>query len=538
MLGVAIVALPPLGLRALSQRRRSGPPEPVGLTRLAGRYGMVGRLEALVDAGAPTHPHLLDQAVSLGARDLVARLADQGDTLSVLDLPYRGDPAAELAYLDSVGLALPCALSPSTAELVVSDQAAFDAAGLPAACQLWVADRLTAAALDDLFPRLLSEGVAPPIMTRLALDRRLATDGTFDRAAALARRWGPPLDTVGLRRALWMGDLDYAGAFLNAWGAPRVGDKWHDDDRQALQRAAVHCGPSGLDLLARHGVRVQEPAEAARKSDVESALGVEWTRARPHGLQDPLAGLLAFDFLAPDDDELVEWLRDGTPTQRTLLLAHRQPDLDTLTLLLDERDEGAALAGIIDAGAPPTPGLMEAAVAAERPVVVAALVRAGLEADSADWHRWTCTLHEPELWVELEVPLSDSACTSGGVPNVLATAVGSEQALKALGRAGLDLRGPAGAIAMDYMVAPNEDRFARHGNDDFPYDVAMALDGGLVATPRLAAVLVDACELALLARVPPDALTRDAWKDLKRAAPSKCRGEVRDVVKTATTKGR
>ena len=537
MLGVAIFAMAPLGLSALSRRNRSAPPEPIGLTRLAAKYGMVGRLEALVDAGAPTHSYLLDQAVSLGAHDLVAQLADQGDQLGSLDLPAGSDPAAELAFLDSVGLTLPCALSHSTASLVVSNRAPFDAAGLPAACQLWAAEWLPAEALDDLFPRLLTDRVAPPVMARLALDTRLATDGTFDRAAALAHRWGPPLDTVGLRRALWMGDLDYAGAFLKAWGAPRVGDDWYDDDRQALQRAAAHCGPAGLELLAQHGVMVQEPTAAADKGDIESALGVEWTRARPHGLGGPLAGLLAFDFLAPDDVELVAWLRDGTPTQRALLLAHRQPDPGTLASLLDDQDESDALAGIIDAGAPPTRVLMEAAVAAERPAVVAALVRAGLEADSTDWHRWTCTLHEPELWVELKVPLSDAACTTGGVPNVLSTAVDSERALKALGRAGLDLQGPPGVIAMDHLVAPNEDRLTRLMNDDFRYDMAAALDGGLVATPRLAAVLVEACEVALLERVPSDALSRDAWKELKRAAPSKCRTAVRDVVKAAMAVG-
>jgi hypothetical protein len=180
---------------------------------------------------------------------------------------------------------------------------------------------------------------------------------------------------------------------------------------------------------------------------------------------------------------------------------------------------------------------MEAAVAAERPVVVSALVRAELQADPAEWHRWTCTLHEPELWVELQVPLSDAACSAGGVPNVLATAGGGERALKALGRAGLDLQGPPGAIAMDHLVAPNEDRFARHANDDFPYDVQMALDGGLAATPRLAAVLVADCHVDLLARIPADALSRDAWNELKQSAPSKCRAEVRAVVKAASARG-
>jgi hypothetical protein len=50
-------------------------------------------------------------------------------------------------------------------------------------------------------------------------------------------------------------------------------------------------------------------------------------------------------------------------------------------------------------------------------------------------------------------------------------------------------------------------------------------------------VLVEACEVALLERVPSDALSRDAWKELKRAAPSKCRTAVRDVVKAAMAVG-
>ena len=518
MMAVAVVALPPLGLRALAKRSPTSASR-VGLVELAAEFQMVGRVHALLDAGATPSFGLLDQAVRWGERDLVVRLAGDGETLQhSLDLPVRGDVPDELAFLTSVGLQLPCEISPSLAEGVARHGEAFDAADVPAACQLVAARVLSADRLEALLERMDAASVEPPFQSYTALMDRFAADGSFERAAALTARWGPPGNTSALRLALQHGDLAWAQSFLERWGTPGTQGRHFTDARRELRNAAARCGPEGLALIARYGEAIEPPSGVDLLSLISSRLGKETPDWRHPTLRDPLEGLLAFPLPEPDPEELVAWLAQGTPTQRVILLERGQPDEAALLALVE--DDPAGVAGIVEAGVAPTDGLMDAAVTFAHRDLAGVLIRTGLNAEDAHWHRWVCTLHDPVFWIEQGVTLSEAPCEVGGVPNVVVTAGHDDEALRALREHGIDVDGAPGAVAvahlLDEIEASQVSMF--YLAEDSIWEIEDALASGLPFTEALGLALAKACAEEPLEGLSGDPLPESAWQAVQRTA--------------------
>ena len=532
---VAIAIVPPVGLSMLASSRQSSTKSKreVSLVDYAILRGAHHLVRPMVEAGAqPSEDDALTWAVMWQERDLVEAWAGRGLTLSWLRLPAdRNTWAAAVSQLNELGVALPCRIPDSGGAIPDGYLRQLEAGGVPPGCLL---HRMGLYLPDADFDRLLEQFLR---------DRDNSWDADKGRQVAALRlarasRWNDvdrvvasglsPCSAVVLKMAFLTGELDYLDKYLSRHDNLR---SCSTDDRGKIAYTELHTaaylgGPAGFDLLDAHGIGpASRPAVVREGLTVDVFVGREATVSGLRYGYDArlIQSILAHPDNEPTDAERWGWLVEATPGQFGVLVEHAEPAEDFVVQRVREHDE--RFVALIDAGLPPRPAYLDAAIAEVLPTHVIALYNAGLEVPEAAWHDLTCAFPRLDIWLPLGVPLSSAPCVSGDPVNLIEPAVLSPKYLPLLAERGLALNSDAGAAAMDATVR----RFrswerGMHAGDRNLF--VQAVRAGVPYTLSLAVLFADECEPLTIEALPPAWRSWAERRAVVDAAPRSCRSAV------------